>query len=95
MPTESTEREERREEDPLQGADIQEILNNNPFEAQAPSEYESWLNAALTMAYHHISGLSREVNLLQQRIEEHEKGHRAVSIAAMELPATDKPEKAN
>ena len=79
----------------MQNPDFQEILNNNPFEIEAPSTYEQWLNAALTVAFNHIAGLSRDLALLAAKIDEHEKGHRAVNIAAMDLPQAEKTEKSN
>jgi hypothetical protein len=72
---------------------LQDILENNPFDEEGPSEYDIFLHAALELAYANIAGLTRAVEQLNQSISEHDRLHKAANVAAMELPEFSKDER--
>lgn len=75
--------------------DLREILDNNPFQRDTPTEYEEFLNAALELAYGTLAAQATAIESLSQRISEHEKMHTAANVAAMRMPDTEKDVKPN
>lgn len=79
----------------MEDRDLGEILSNNPFDMSGPSEYEIYLEAAMRVAYANIAAMTKAIEMLNERLNQHEHGHRAANIAALEMPAVSKDEKPN
>ena len=65
---------------------IGEILADDPFDRDEPSEWDVYLRAALQLAFANINGMTKALEVLSARIDEHEQAHRAANIAAMDMP---------
>ena len=75
---------------------IEEILSEDPFQTEGPTKYETYLNAALHMAFAQIRGLTKALEYMTEHQKEHERMHTAANVAAMSLPDSPvKDEKPN
>jgi hypothetical protein len=68
-------------------------VNPDPFDQDPPTKYEQW-NYLVGQAHGQlIIKLNQQIEGLTARVDEHERGHRAANVAALELPKVEQTEK--
>lgn len=72
---------------------IEEVLQDNPFDTETPNKYETFLKAAVEMAFANIHAMTIAIQRLEVRIEQHEQMHRAANIAAIKDPEPAREDK--
>lgn len=71
-------------------------MKDDPFESEAPTKYEVYLQAALKMAFANIHAMTVALQKIEARLDQHEQMHRAANVAAIAAePKEPKEEKIN
>ena len=75
----------------MEDRDLNDFLNDDPFENEVPSKFELYLNVAMKLAFANIGAISHNLEQLNRRMNDHEQAHAAASSEALKMP--DVPEK--